>query len=321
MIHPWQELLGQKHIRSALDQMAEKEHFPTPLLLVGPKGVGKKSYAQAIASFLTKHAVDTHHYYPEGKMALHTMQNLKQMQEEVQSKPFASQRKVCIIHEADRMLPSGANALLKTLEEPLQTTQIILLASQTEAMLETILSRCIRLVFKPIALEEIKQFLLSQEVNESDATLAAGIAQGSLTRALNWKKVIEQKDFALQLIQAFIKRDFLFTEKLLQQFQKRIDQMADESPYAAKEQVKEVFELIGYWFRDQYLKKENSASQVLIFSEEATSFENHDELPSLPWVHNKLCDAVESLEANLPASQALEALCCQLFYLARSESK
>ncbi|MBF5058662.1 hypothetical protein [Candidatus Neptunochlamydia vexilliferae] len=62
--------------------------------------------------------------------------------EEANLPPFESERKVFIIHEADRMLPSSSNALLKTLEEPPSFVTIILISAHPEALLPTITSRC-----------------------------------------------------------------------------------------------------------------------------------------------------------------------------------
>ena len=55
--------------------------------------------------------------------------------------------KVAIIADADRMTVPAANAFLKTLEEPSPGSVILLLTTQPDRLLETILSRCLRLTF------------------------------------------------------------------------------------------------------------------------------------------------------------------------------
>ncbi|MFA7462232.1 MAG: hypothetical protein WCY59_03690 [Anaerovoracaceae bacterium] len=57
-------------------------------------------------------------------------------------KPFGS-RTVVVIDDAHTMTLSAQNKLLKTLEEPPGPAVILLLAERKEALLETILSRCI----------------------------------------------------------------------------------------------------------------------------------------------------------------------------------
>ncbi len=63
----------------------------------------------------------------------------------------ARTRKVVILRDADRLQPQAANAFLKTLEEPPDHSLLLLLTAQPEAMLDTILSRCIRVPLRPEA--------------------------------------------------------------------------------------------------------------------------------------------------------------------------
>ena len=65
----------------------------------------------------------------------------------VNLKPTESQYKIGIIVAADRMTEEAANAFLKTLEEPPPRSVLILLTTEPERLLETILSRCLRLNF------------------------------------------------------------------------------------------------------------------------------------------------------------------------------
>ncbi len=62
-------------------------------------------------------------------------------------KPTEAEYKVAVIIGADRMTREAANAFLKTLEEPPARSVLILLTTDRERILETILSRCLRLTF------------------------------------------------------------------------------------------------------------------------------------------------------------------------------
>ena len=62
-------------------------------------------------------------------------------------KPTESQYKLGVIVAADRMNEPAGNAFLKTLEEPPPGSVLILLTTDVERILETILSRCLRLNF------------------------------------------------------------------------------------------------------------------------------------------------------------------------------
>jgi DNA polymerase-3 subunit delta' len=77
----------------------------------------------------------------------------------VNMKPTESQYKVGVIVAADRMNEAAANAFLKTLEEPPPQSVLILLTTEPQRLLETILSRCLRLSF---AAEGPRQFAPAQ---------------------------------------------------------------------------------------------------------------------------------------------------------------
>lgn len=57
-------------------------------------------------------------------------------------KPYQSPKKVIIIEDSEKMTTEAQNAFLKTLEEPSESTIILLLAANSDLLLQTILSRC-----------------------------------------------------------------------------------------------------------------------------------------------------------------------------------
>jgi DNA polymerase-3 subunit delta' len=65
----------------------------------------------------------------------------------VNLKPTEAEYKICVISGADRLNANAANAFLKTLEEPPAKSVLILLSTEPQRILETILSRCLRLNF------------------------------------------------------------------------------------------------------------------------------------------------------------------------------
>lgn len=69
--------------------------------------------------------------------------------------------KVVIIDGAEKMSVGAANAILKTFEEPLPATMIIMLAKSLEQLLPTILSRASKIVLKDINESEALEYLLN----------------------------------------------------------------------------------------------------------------------------------------------------------------
>jgi len=90
---------------------------------------------------------DVHWARPESKSRVVTVEQTRGLMREIQLKPTEAEYKVAIIAAADRLNPQAANAFLKTLEEPPAKSVLILLSTEPQRILETILSRCLRLNF------------------------------------------------------------------------------------------------------------------------------------------------------------------------------
>ena len=90
---------------------------------------------------------DVHWARPESKSRVVTIDQTRELMREIQLKPAEAEYKVAIIVAADRLNAQAANAFLKTLEEPPAKSVLILLSTEPQRILETILSRCLRLNF------------------------------------------------------------------------------------------------------------------------------------------------------------------------------
>src|SRR5580698_964414 len=90
---------------------------------------------------------DIHWARPESKSRIITIDQTRELMRQIQLKPAESPFKAAIIVGADRLNPQAANAFLKTLEEPPPRSILILLSTEPSRILETILSRCLRLNF------------------------------------------------------------------------------------------------------------------------------------------------------------------------------
>ncbi|NMC19580.1 MAG: DNA polymerase III subunit [Thermogutta sp.] len=100
-------------------------------------------------------------------------------------KPYSNRRRVGIIDDADYLNAEGANALLKTLEEPPPDAVLILIGTSPAKQLPTIRSRCRQVRFSPLPTETVAELLLSLGW-ASDAGEADRLARwsgGSLTQA------------------------------------------------------------------------------------------------------------------------------------------
>jgi DNA polymerase III subunit delta' len=90
---------------------------------------------------------DVHWVRPESKLRVILVDQMRELMREMQLKPTEAEYKVAVIMGADRLKTEAANAFLKTLEEPPAKSVLILLSTEPQRILETILSRCLRLNF------------------------------------------------------------------------------------------------------------------------------------------------------------------------------
>ena len=88
---------------------------------------------------------DVHLVEPESRSRRIVVEQMRDLENSLRLRASAAGgRKVGIVREADRLQPQAANAFLKTLEEPPAGCLLLLVSSQPEALMETILSRCIK---------------------------------------------------------------------------------------------------------------------------------------------------------------------------------
>jgi DNA polymerase-3 subunit delta' len=100
-------------------------------------------------------------------------------------KPFMGGRKVAIIDDADFLNPEGANALLKTLEEPPPRSVLILIGTTADKQLPTIRSRSQIIRFRPLAEETVARLLVERGIvgDVAEAKRIASYSGGSMALA------------------------------------------------------------------------------------------------------------------------------------------
>lgn len=217
------EVLGNDRIKKILRLALEKGRVPNSLIFSGPRGVGKKRLAVALAQALNCYAGNTEpcavcracrkiaerkhpdvwDVEPDGQSV--KIEQMQAVREAAYVRPLEARRRVFIVSEADKMTADAANCLLKILEEPPSYSHIILVTSMAHLILPTIISRCQVLNFSPIGREEIKKVLLEKGRAEDQAGVISLLVNGNLEAALemDWDKVQEVRreawDFFLAL--------------------------------------------------------------------------------------------------------------------------
>ncbi|MBS0625309.1 MAG: DNA polymerase III subunit delta' [Verrucomicrobia bacterium] len=250
----FETLHGNEPIKSYLNKALDEDRLPQTLLFAGPEGIGKSLFAQELAaralssplSRIPNHP-DLHIVRPEGKSGLHAIDTLRELIDQIHEAPFESKRKVCIIEDAERMQAPSANALLKTLEEPPLDTVLILIASQPQEILPTILSRCIQLHFQPLSEESIGEILAAKNLSPRFAPLAHGSASTALLLASD----APFNEMQTALFQLLAVDSYLELTEGLEKIESTLEEIKEENPVAYQRRVELLFATLLMWARDQ----------------------------------------------------------------------
>ncbi len=121
---------------------------------------------------------------PSGKMRVIKMDMVRSLQSSLALKSYEGGRKIAFILEADNMREDASNAMLKTIEEPVANTILVLMASDIERILPTIISRCQQIFFPLSTNHEIHAYLTNKQGCSPDkASLVAALSRGNYSLA------------------------------------------------------------------------------------------------------------------------------------------
>jgi DNA polymerase-3 subunit delta' len=215
-------LAGHGEAERALLNAYRSGRIPHAWLIGGAQGIGKATLAYRMARFVLAHrnplgadvqGADTLWVDPSDPVARHVaagahgglltlertlndkgvMRTVITVDEARETISFFGSTaavdgwRVCVVDTVDELNPNAANALLKVLEEPPQQSLFLLVSHAPARVLPTILSRCRKLMLRPLATGDViaaaaqaaKLALDDPALNE-----AAGAAEGSVARAL-----------------------------------------------------------------------------------------------------------------------------------------
>ncbi len=134
---------SHRYIKNVLDRQIQTGRFPHAYLFVGPKGSGKKTVAMDLAKkLLGAENLAAHPDFSEfSAEAEASAESVREFTIRMGMKPFVAKLKFALMTNIENLTSQGANALLKTLEEPPENTVMVLTAN-VRKVLPTIFSRC-----------------------------------------------------------------------------------------------------------------------------------------------------------------------------------
>lgn len=202
---------------SALDAFATAHEGERPhhaWLIHGARGIGKAQFAQTVARWLLARSADpstpgprdvpadhptarlvdagthpdmrrlTRLWRDEGKATQRlsrniTVDQIRAMQTVLHGRPSMADRRVVVIDSVDDLEAGGANALLKSLEEPPAGAVFLLISHAPGRLLPTIRSRCRALPLRPLSDDEVRAVLAQQNTPPSQVEPLVASADGS----------------------------------------------------------------------------------------------------------------------------------------------
>lgn len=334
------KLIGNKQIKTIFERLIKIRRVPHSLLFTGKDGIGKKLFALEIAkSFVCKELrdfqacdkcsncrradkfdfpkFDDRDAHKQVISSEHSdigmvipyrnsilVDAIRDLEKEANFLPYEANARIFLIDDADKMNDAAANALLKTLEEPADSTYIFLITSRPTALLPTIISRCQTIRFAPIENSEIEDHLIkTKEYPTEDAKILAKLSRGSISNALN----INLEDYYQQRIKMLDVLRSLSNQRNFTILLKTSEELSDPKN---KDSYEDTLEILQTLIHDIWTLK-NNADAVII---------NFDILPNIEQLSNNIDnqtlskwlteieDLLENLRANLNRKIATDAL-------------
>lgn len=191
----FENIVKNEKNKAYFQQVIQKKQLSHTYLFEGQKGLGKKTFAYELAKYilcenpenhqpcgkcksctLVKHHSHPDLIYIEKKdKAIKIDEIREKLVQPMYIKPMHSDHKVFILNDVETLDLNSQNTLLKTIEEPQSYAKIILLTTDPNRLLPTVLSRCLTIHFLPLDKEDVYQYLVENfneihQDNENEET-------------------------------------------------------------------------------------------------------------------------------------------------------
>ena len=318
------DIIGQEQIKEHLQNAISAKKISHAYIINGEKSSGKEFIARVFAMTLqcekggTEPCQECHScrqslsdnqpdiiYVSHEKPNTISVDDIRaQINNDIAIKPYSSPYKIYIMNEAEKMTPQAQNAILKTLEEPPEYAVIMLLTSNVNGLLPTILSRCVVLNMKPVADDLVRNYLMHQlQVPDYKAE---AFARGNIGKA---KSLASSEDFDN------IKNEALSLLKYIQDMDLNEITSAIKKITEYKLQINDYLDLIAIWYRDVLLFKATSDVNHLVFREEISAIRRVAQRSSYEGIEEvieALDKAKRRLDANVNFDLTMELLMLEI---------
>ena len=201
----FENILANDKVKEFLNNSIENNKVLHSYLFLGTEGIGKKEIAKEFARkilCLNDHSDECkckaclcfeNDNHPDFNLINDQGETIKinqirEITNKIYEKPIISSKKVYIINDCEKMTEEAQNCLLKTLEEPPEYVCIILISSNENFILTTIKSRCMKISFKNISDEELKNYLLKNNYYDTITNSLLKLFNGSIGMAIKMQE-------------------------------------------------------------------------------------------------------------------------------------
>ncbi|KQN72869.1 AAA family ATPase [Devosia sp. Leaf64] len=171
------QAIGHDVARAAILQQVAERRLPGAIMLHGPQGIGKATFAFELAAAIltatgdesaarvTEQVTALSHpnlfvlrRRPKDAKGFYTIirvEDVRELRDALHHTRGRLGHRIAILDSIDDCNPSAANALLKTLEEPPADTTFLLVSHRPGQLLPTIKSRCHNIALRPLPDDQV----------------------------------------------------------------------------------------------------------------------------------------------------------------------
>lgn len=313
----FQDIIGHEMLKQHFNKAIVTGNVSHAYILSGEAGMGKKMLADAFAlsllceskgnePCLTCHACkqvlsgnhpDLIYVTHEKPSSIGVDDIREQINDTIMIKPYSSPYKIYVVDESEKMTVQAQNALLKTIEEPPVYTVIMLLTTNQELFLPTILSRCIQLKLKPLMDSAVKTYLTENcQVSEIKAEVYAAFARGNLGKAMH---LAESEDFQIlyhEVLELLKHVKTMDISVMLDKIKKFKDEDID---------IYECLDFMQLWYRDILMFKVTKDFNLSVFKEEFNIMNEISKTSGYEGLE-KILSAIDKAKVRLDANVNME---------------
>lgn len=317
------DIIGQEQLKEHLQNAISMNKVSHAYIINGERSSGKEFIAKVFSAALqcekgkTEPCMECHSCkqalsgnQPDIIFISHEKPNTisvedirSQINNDIVIKPYSSPRKIYIINEGEKMTVQAQNALLKTLEEPPEYAVILILTSNVDTLLPTVLSRCVVLNMKPVPDDKVKKFLMEElQVPDYKAGICVAFARGNIGKA-KMLAASEEFDKVKEEAVSLIKN---INDMEISEIVKAIKKISEY-----KFDVTDYLDIISVWYRDVLLFKATKDVNSLIFRDEIQTIRkmaDRSTYEGIEIIVKSLQQAKRRLDANVNFDLTMELL-------------